>query len=123
MALTLSPSNPMRTVLLAVLVFELIVYGLSVPVMILVSQVHGLTAGLLGGGAGLLALISAALLRRPIGYVLGWVTQLVGIGLGFATPPMFVVGTVFAGLWVLTFVLGRRLDAGGRAAPAGPDRV
>jgi hypothetical protein len=29
---------------------------------------------------------------------------------------MWVVGAMFAGLWVLTFVLGRRLDA--QATPA-----
>jgi len=122
-ALSLSPGNPMRNVLLTVLVFELIVFGLSVPVMILVSDVPSLTAGLLGGGAALLALVSAGLLRRSVGYPLGWATQLVGVGLGFATPGMFVVGVLFGGLWVLSFILGRRLDAMGRSAPAGPDRV
>lgn len=47
----------------------------------------------------------------PPGYVLGWLTQLVGLALGILTPTMLVVGALFAGLWVLTFVLGKRLDA------------
>ena len=44
------------------------------------------------------------------GYYLGWVAQPVGILLGLLTAPMFVVGEMFLGLWVLGFVLGKRLD-------------
>jgi hypothetical protein len=102
--------NPMRVVLLTVLIFEVIVFGLAVPVMILVS---GVTPGLAAAGGGVaaaLALSAAALLRKPLGYLIGWVTQPVGILLGLLTPAMFVVGAMFAGLWVLSFVLGRRLE-------------
>jgi hypothetical protein len=49
-------------------------------------------------------------MRRPLGYYLGWVTQPVGVALGVLTVPMFVIGTMFLGLWVLSFVLGKRLD-------------
>ena len=109
-AVTLTPTNPMRVVLLSILIFEVIVFGLSIPVMILVSDVPvGLAAGL-GGAAALLALVSAGAMRRPLGYYLGWVTQPVGVALGLLTVPMFVVGTMFLGLWVLGFVLGKRLD-------------
>lgn len=118
--MTLPPDNPMRVVLLAVLIFEVIVFGLSVPVMIFVSNVSGSLAGLAGGGAALLALVAAGLMRRPTGYYVGWLTQLVGIALGFLTAGMFVVGVMFAGLWVLTFVLGKRLERNRGASPAGP---
>ncbi|HEY5981782.1 MAG TPA: DUF4233 domain-containing protein [Microlunatus sp.] len=101
----------MRVVLLSVLIFEVIVFGLSVPVMILVSGVSPAAAALGGGGAALLALVASGLMRRPMGYLVGWVTQPVGILLGLLTPAMWVVGGMFAGLWVLSFVLGRRLDA------------
>ena len=108
--MTLTPQNPMRVVLLSILIFEVIVFGLSIPVMILVSDVPvGLAAGL-GGAAALLALVSAGAMRRPLGYYLGWVTQPVGVALGLLTVSMFVVGTMFLGLWVLGFVLGKRLD-------------
>jgi hypothetical protein len=107
---TLSPGNPMRTVLLAILIFEVIVFALAVPVMILVSNVSvGLAAGF-GGGAALLALVAAALLRRPAGYLLGWSVQVLGVALGLLTAPMFFVGGMFLALWLLTFVLGKRLD-------------
>ena len=108
--MTLSPGNPMRTVLLAILIFEVIVFALAVPVMILVSNVPvGLAAGF-GGGAALLALVAAALLRRPVGYLLGWSVQVLGVALGLLTAPMFFVGGMFLALWLLTFVLGKRLD-------------
>ena len=114
--MTLTPGNPMRVVLLTILLFEVVVYGLAIPVMILVSEVPALWAGVLGGGAALLALVGAGLLRRPAGYLVGWVAQPVGVALGFLTPSMFFVGTLFLGLWLLSFILGKRLD--GRAAAA-----
>jgi hypothetical protein len=107
---TLTPGNPMRVVLLAILIFEVIVFGLAVPVMILISGVSvGLAIGF-GGGAALLALVAAALLRGPAGYVVGWPVQLLGVVLGFLTTPMFFVGAMFLALWLLTFILGKRLD-------------
>lgn len=111
MSYALPNSNPMRVVLLTVLIFEVIVFGLAVPVMILVSGVPPALAAAGAGVAALLALSAAGLLRKPAGYLIGWVTQPVGILLGLLTPAMFVVGAMFAGLWVLSFVLGRRLDA------------
>jgi hypothetical protein len=108
--MTLAPGNPMRAVLLASLIFEVIVFGLAIPVMILVSDVStGMAAGF-GGGAALLALVAAALLRGPAGYLVGWMVQLLGVVLGFLTAAMFFVGAMFLALWVITFILGKRLD-------------
>ena len=107
----LTPRNPMRVVLLSILLFEVVVYGLAIPVMILVSHVDALPAALLGSGSSVLALLGAGLLRKPLGYPIGWVAQLVGILLGLLTPAMFVVGGMFTALWVVSFVLGKRLDA------------
>ena len=115
MSYALANSNPMRVVLLTVLIFEAVVFGLAVPVMILVSGVSPAVAALGGGLAVVLALAAAGLLRRRIGYLIGWLTQPVAIALGLLTPAMFVVGGMFAGLWVLSFVLGRRLEAGASA--------
>jgi len=109
--ITLSARNPMRTVLLSILIFEAIVFGLAIPVMIFNSNVSLGVASAVSGGAALLALVSAGLLRRPAGYLLAWITQVAAVALGALTPSMFVVGGLFAGLWVLTFVLGKRLDA------------
>jgi hypothetical protein len=115
--MTLRPGNPMRVVLLSILLFEFVAFGLAIPVMILVSDVPAGYAAGLGGGAALLALVSAGLMRRPAGYLLGWITQPVGVALGFLTTAMFLVGAMFLGLWVISFILGKRLD--GQAAAAG----
>jgi hypothetical protein len=116
---TLRPGNPMRVVLLSVLLFQVIVFGLAIPVMILVSGVPAVSAAGFAGGAALLALVAAGLLRRPIGYPLGWLTQLVGVALGLLTSTMFVVGAIFLALWVLSFGLGKRLDANAAAPNVG----
>lgn len=114
--IALSATNPMRVVLLSILIFEVIVFGLAIPVMVYISEISAETAGLSCGAAALLALVTAGVLRSPAGYPLGWLTQLVALALGLLTPVMFVVGGLFGGLWVITFVLGKRLDT--RTGPA-----
>lgn len=122
----LSAKNPMRVVLLTVLLSEVLVFGLAIPVMVLVSNVPAGTAGLFAGAAAVLALVAAGLMRRPVGYPLGWLTQLVGVALGVLTAPMYVIGALFLALWLISFLLGRRLDemaASRPVDPAGPDKV
>ncbi|MDX6322951.1 MAG: hypothetical protein QOF52_2809, partial [Propionibacteriaceae bacterium] len=104
----LAPGNPMRVVLLTMLIFEVILFGLAVPVMIFVSDVSGGVATALGGAGILLALVAAGLMRKPIGCYLGWLTQVVAVALGLVTPAMFAVGGMFGLLWVITFILGKR---------------
>ena len=108
--LRLAPKNPMRVVLLSVLAFEVVVFGLAIPVMIFNSGVSAGSAAGFGGGAAVLAFVAAGTLRRTFGYPLGWLTQLVGLLLGLVTPAMFVVGIVFTAIWVISFILGKRLD-------------
>jgi Protein of unknown function (DUF4233) len=117
----LSAGNPMRVVLMTVLIFEMIVFGLAVPVMIFISNVPAAAAAGLGGGAAVLALVAAGLLRSGVGYVLGWLTQLAGLALGFLTTLMFVVGMLLAAVWVLAFVLGKRLDSRMETSPEDGD--
>jgi Protein of unknown function (DUF4233) len=108
--LSLSAGNPMRTAVRSVLIFEVIVFGLAIPVMILVSHVPGAVAGGLAGGAALLAALAAGLLRSPLGYPVGWLAQLAGVMLGVLTPGMFIAGGIFLGVWLLAFILGKKLD-------------
>ena len=108
--MTLQPGNPMTKVLTALLVFEVIVFGLSIATMVQVDDVPVGAALAAGGGATALAVVAAGLMRRPVGFALGWLTQLVALALGLLTPSMFAMGGVFVLLWVITFVLGRRLD-------------
>ncbi len=110
--MTLPPGNPMERVLQVFLLLYIVVFGLVIPGMIQVSNHSlGLSVGA-GGVAIVIAAAAAGTLRRgTIGYALGWLTQVVGIGLGFLTPYQFVTGGVFALLWVVTFVLGKKLAA------------
>lgn len=110
-SLMLGPKNPMRVVLLMTLVFEAIVCGLAVPVMILVDDVTGWVAALAGGAAALIAVVAAMMMRTPaVGYPLGWLAQLAGVWLGVFTTGMFVVGGLFLILWLISFLLGKRLE-------------
>ena len=117
----LSAGNPMRVVLMTVLIFEMIVFGLAIPVMIFISDVPAAAAAGFGGGAAVLALVAAGLLRSGVGYVLGWLTQLAGLALGFLTTLMFIVGMLLAAVWVLAFVLGKRLDSRTETSPEDSD--
>lgn len=117
--ITLSAGNPMRVVLMTVLIFEVIVFGLAIPVMIFVSDVPGATAAGFGGATAVLALVAAGMLRGQVGYILGWLTQVAGLALGFLTSTMFIVGALFAAVWVLAFVLGKRLDSRMETSPEG----
>lgn len=105
--------NPMRSALLSTLVFEVIVWVLTIPAM---TQVEGMAwqpAAAIGGGGAVVALAAAGLLRRgAVGYVLGWLTQAGLVAVGFAVPMMWFVGGMFAMIWTICFVLGRRLERG-----------
>ncbi len=116
--MSLSAGNPMRVVLLSVLLFEVIVFALAIPVMIYLSEVPPGPAAGFGGGAAVLALAAAATMRKPYGYPLGWLTQVLGIALGLLTPTMYIIGIMFAAIWLVSFILGRRLDQAEPSAPA-----
>ncbi len=119
----LAPKNPMGKVMLSILAFEAVVFGLAIAGMI---QVDNVPVPVAVGAASVgmaLAIAACALLRFPVGYLLGWVTQGVAVGLGLLTPWMYWLGGMFALLWVVSFVLGRRIeqapaDAGQAPPPA-----
>ncbi|MFT3862462.1 DUF4233 domain-containing protein [Micropruina sp.] len=105
------PTNPMNRVLAAILGFEAICCGLAVPGMIQVSSVSLALAFSAGGLALLLCLTAAGTLRRPFGWVLAWLAQAACVALGFVVEMMFAVGGMFLVLFVITFALGKRLEA------------
>ena len=107
----LQANNPMAKVMMATLIFEAITIGLSVPVMIMISDVSPVLASAAGCGAAVLALAAAGTMRRPrVGYPLGWLTQVAALALSFLTVGMLIMGIMFATLWTVSFVLGRRLE-------------
>ena len=109
----LAPGNPMLKVLAANLGCEVVVFGLAVPAIIFTDAAGVGPAFAAGGAASVMALVAAGTQRRGWGWWLGWLTQVVAVALGLLTPWMFAVGGLFAGLHVLAYVLGRRIDAAG----------
>lgn len=108
----LQAGNPMGKVMMAILIFEAITIGLAIPVMIMVSEVAPALAFAAGGAVAILTVAAAGMMRKPrVGYALGWVTQLAALALAFLTIGMLIMGVMFATLWVVCFVLGRRLEA------------
>lgn len=110
----LSARNPMNKVLLSIAMFEALCAALSIAVMINIDAVAPLVAALAGSGVAALALAGGLMLRQPaIGFPLGWLAQIASIALGVLASGMYFVGGLFAMLWVISFVLGRRLEAAG----------
>ena len=106
----LAHGNPMIRTISMTLLFEIVVFVLAIPGMIQVDDVPAGIAIGVGGAAALVPLAAAATLRRPIGWVLAWAAQVVAIALGLLTPWMYAVGGAFALLFVVEFVLGRRIE-------------
>ncbi|MFW6599983.1 DUF4233 domain-containing protein [Propionibacteriaceae bacterium Y2011] len=107
----LQAKNPMGKVMLSVVLFEILCAGLAIPVMINVEHVDTTLAVVAGSVVAALCLLATFTMRRPkIGYPTGWLAQPAFLALGLLTPSMFFVGLLFAGLWVISFVLGKRLE-------------
>ncbi|AOG27645.1 DUF4233 domain-containing protein [Cutibacterium avidum] len=108
--LTLPAGNPMTKVVVSFLAFEVIVFGLTIPGMILVSGISVAMSVVLGCIGMVASILCAVGVPRTWGYLLAWALQIFGILLGLATPMMYAVGIVFAAIWVSIIVLGRRID-------------
>lgn len=63
-----------------------------------------------GVGLAVVCILTCALLRRPLGYWIGWAIQIVLIMAGFVEPLMFVVGILFACTWWYAVAKGRSMD-------------
>ena len=108
--LTLPAGNPRTKVVVSFLACEVIVFGLAIPGMILVSGISVVMSVILGCVGMAASIVCAIGVPRSWGYLLSWVLQVFGILLGLATPMMYVVGIMFAAIWVSIMVLGRRID-------------
>ena len=94
-----------------VLVMEAVVIGLAIlPAIVLEHANRGLAAGI-GGGLAVCALLLGGLVGRPhMGWALwaGTALQLLVIASGAVVPAMYVLGVIFAALWVTGIWLARR---------------
>lgn len=95
----------------AILALESIALGLSTPVMIAVEDVEPGPALVAGLGLAVASLLTAGLLRFRWAYGAGHLIQIGALALGLLVPVMVVIGAMFAVLWVVAVLLGRRIEA------------
>ena len=106
-----------------VLIMEAIVIGLAIPVAIVSEHAnHGLAGGI-GGGLAVCAVLIGGVVGRPhMGWALwaGTVLQVLVIAAGAVVPAMYVLGVIFAALWVTGIWLVRRHETPKPQPPAPP---
>lgn len=96
--------------LATVLSCEAIVLALAIPVAVAVQDVDGAVAGLVCGGLAVACVVMAGLLRFRWSLVAGAVLQLLIIAAGFMVPTMFILGVLFAALWLTAIWLGHKVE-------------
>ncbi len=121
------PRRPRRergvteTLLSIVLMLEAVVLFFATLAFNGLSDIpDGIVLGV-GGGLMVLFAVVAFVQRYPWGVVLGGILQVVLIATGVAHGFMFVIGAVFAGLWVWCLVRARRIEELRRSAAEGED--
>lgn len=103
-----------------VLIMEAVVIGLAIPVAIVMEHLRHGVAGGVGGGLAVCALVLGGLVGRPrMGWALwaGTILQALVIASGVVVPAMYVLGVIFAALWVTGIWLARRLQTPSPAVP------
>lgn len=82
-------------------------FGLEVLQASLAVRVWTMVGGLVLAAA---FVVLCAFLRKPGGYAVGWVLQILLVATGFLVPAMFVIGLCFLAAWWYSMVTGVRLD-------------
>jgi Protein of unknown function (DUF4233) len=90
----------------SVLAMEVVVFWLAIIVAIVQENVSIAAALAVGGALAVGCILVAGMIRRSWAYVAGGVLQVLAIACGFVVPAMFVIGAIFAVLWVVCIRLG-----------------
>ena len=109
----------MRQLCGTVLIMEAVIIGLAIAPSIALEHLHAGTAGALGGGIALVAILLAGLVGRPrMGWALyaGSALQAVVIVSGVIIPVMYILGVIFAALWFTGIWLARKVERRASAA-------
>ncbi|HET9894368.1 MAG TPA: DUF4233 domain-containing protein [Streptosporangiaceae bacterium] len=95
-----------------VLILEAIVIALTIVPAVKLGHVTPMSAGLAAGIAVLAAIVFAGLARRllPVTLVGGSVLQVFVIAAGAVLSVMYILGGIFAVLWVTGIWLGHRVE-------------
>jgi hypothetical protein len=95
-----------------VLILEAVVIALTIVPAVKLAHVAPGSAGLIAGIAVLAAIVLAALARRALRVTLvgGSLLQLLVIASGAVLSAMYILGVIFAMLWVTGIWLGHRVE-------------
>lgn len=86
--------------------------GLTVSFGLLLAMSSADTTWLWAGGAlALLLILTAGLLKRKSGWIIGSLLQVGVFAYGFVLTAMFAMGVLYAGLWIAAIVVGRKGEA------------
>lgn len=104
----------MKTLGTAVLAMEMVVLVLAAPLAATNGALAEPSTAILGAVAviAVLAVAIGALRRGRQGVWLGWFAQVLVVACGFVVPMMFIVGGIFAVLWLVALRVGGRVDSG-----------
>lgn len=96
-----------------VLFLEAVVIALTIVPAVRLEHVTPAAAGLAAGLAVLAAIVLGALARRylPVVLVGGSLLQMLVIAAGVVLPVMYVLGGIFAILWVTGIWLGHKVES------------
>ncbi|CAB4681661.1 MAG: DUF4233 domain-containing protein [Actinobacteria bacterium] len=64
-----------------------------------------------GGALALLLILTAGLLKRKSGWIIGSILQVGVVAYGFVVTAMFAMGALYTGLWIAAIVVGRKGEA------------
>ncbi|MEK6648061.1 MAG: DUF4233 domain-containing protein [Actinomycetota bacterium] len=92
----------------SVLAMESLVMGFA---LLLVMKNQSNATLVVGGVIALLLILTAGMLRKNYGWILGSILQIAMIAYGFIVTPLFFLGVLFSGLWVAAIVVGRKGEA------------
>jgi hypothetical protein len=98
----------MRILGSAVITMEALIMGFA---LLLAMENHGAVALSLGGLLALACLLTAGLMKKKIGWLIGTALQAGLIAYGLVVPSMYFIGALFGGLWATAFFLGRKGEA------------
>ena len=90
----------------------LVMEGLTVSFGLLLAMSSADTIWLWAGGAlALLLILTAGLLKRKSGGIIGSLLLVGVFAYGFVVTAMFAMGVLYAGLWIAAIVVGRKGEA------------
>ena len=64
-----------------------------------------------GAAISIALLLAPGLLKRRVGWVLGWLLQGAMLGFGLVVNSFLIIGVIFAGLWIAAILVGRKGEA------------